>query len=676
MQKTRVKPKPATTATTAQAALPAVEVAAASAAAAATISDDNQLSYGILKHLVQHHKNAIMAVDPVNLVLLKVDDNTCTMLGYRREELIGRALSTVESSLYDVFFWEELKQDAYFEGVRTGETEWLTKHGQSIPIARRVTSYTEGGQHMWVLQIEDITLLRHSTEEQIYLLSQLQSSIEATAEGILVVDLQGKVVNLNGRFSHIWQLPDDVLAARHFKLICEHLQSLLLNQSDEAALTAMQNSLLEEQERETEDLFALKDGRYVVCVSKPYFQRDRLVGRVFSSRDITPMKQAERALVAARDAAEQASQEKSRMLDALRVSESRLRRLVNSSLIGIMQGNRDGKIIEANDILLQIVGVSREAFNLNRGLHWSDFTSEAFHATHQKGLDDLHGQEQSVPYEIEIVNRDGMHIPAMVGLAPLDGTDGEWVGFVLDLTEQRKADRIKSDFISMVSHELRTPLTSIRGALGLLESGVGGNLSPKIMNLVKIAHKNSQRLGALVNDLLDMEKLASGKMILNIERFDLVALVKQSLEANAAYAQTLNVRYQLLAHPEQAWVMGDSSRVLQVLANLLSNGAKFAPTGDCVELQILPGEGVFRVEVRDRGAGIPMNFRDRIFKKFAQADDGNTRQQGGTGLGLNITKTFVEKMGGEIGFESEEGVGTMFWFTLVAGVARRADLER
>jgi PAS domain S-box-containing protein len=636
-------------------------------------SDESHFSYGLLQHLVQHHKNAIMAVDPVNLVLLKVDDNTCSMLGYQREELIGHPLSTVESSLYDVFFWEELKQDTYFKGVRTGETEWLTKNGESIPIARRVTSYVEAGQHMWVLQIEDITLLRDSTEEQIYLLSQLQSSIEATAEGILVVDLQGKVINLNGRFSHIWQLPDEVLAERSAALIFEQIKGLLL---EEFTFSQMQVRLIEETECETEDLLALRDGRFVVCVSKPYFQRDRLVGRVFSLRDITPMKQVEQQLVAARDAAELASQEKSRMLDALRVSESRLRRLVNSSLIGIMQGDKEGKITEANDVLLQIVGISREEFTQNRGLHWEQFTSDAFHAIHQKGLDDLQRHEQTVPYEIEIIDQQGAQIPAMVGLARLEGAETEWVGFVLDLTEQRKADRVKSDFISMVSHELRTPLTSIRGALGLLESGVGGNLSPKIMNLVKIAHKNSQRLGALVNDLLDMEKLASGKMILNIERFDLVALTKQSLEANAAYAQTLSVKYRLNNHPDQAWVMGDSSRVMQVLTNLLSNGAKFAPAGDFVDVQILPDEGTFRVEVRDRGVGIPMNFRDRIFKKFAQANDGNTRQQGGTGLGLNISRTFVEKMGGDIGFESEEGVGTMFWFTLVAGVHRRADPER
>ena len=103
---------------------------------------------------------------------------------------------------------------------------------------------------------------------------------------------------------------------------------------------------------------------------------------------------------------------------------------------------------------------------------------------------------------------------------------------------------------------------------------------------------------------------------------------------------------------------------------------KFAPAGDFVEIRLLDQGGTFKVEIEDRGSGIPLAFRDRIFRKFAQADDGNTRQQGGTGLGLNITKTFVEKTGGEIGFESEEGVGTVFWFSLLAGVRRRDDGTR
>lgn len=173
-----------------------------------------------------------------------------------------------------------------------------------------------------------------------------------------------------------------------------------------------------------------------------------------------------------------------------------------------------------------------------------------------------------------------------------------------------------------------------------------------------------------------MKKLASGKMVLNIERFDLVALTRQSVEANIPYAQTLKVQYRFVQHPDQAWAVGDSNRLLQVLANLLSSAAKFSNEGGVVDIRILEQEGMFRVEIEDRGKEIPTAFRDRIFKKFAQADDGDTRHQGGTGLGLNITQSLVEKMGGEIGFESEVGVGAVFWFTVGAGVKRRSDIAQ
>ena len=240
------------------------------------------------------------------------------------------------------------------------------------------------------------------------------------------------------------------------------------------------------------------------------------------------------------------------------------------------------------------------------------------------------------------------------------------VGTCTDISERKNIDRMKSEFISTVSHELRTPLTSIRGSLGLLEGGVLGNLPPKALNLIKIANKNSQRLVMLVNDILDMDKLVAGKMTILTDQFNLLELVETAIEANSAYAASYHVRYLLAPVQSQPrpMVKADANRLMQVLTNLLSNAAKFSHNNGVVDIRILPETDFYRVEVEDKGDGIPNDFKNHIFGAFSQAGSANTRQQGGTGLGLNISKKLIGQMGGDMGYRSEVGKGTTFWFTV------------
>ena len=225
-------------------------------------------------------------------------------------------------------------------------------------------------------------------------------------------------------------------------------------------------------------------------------------------------------------------------------------------------------------------------------------------------------------------------------------------------------DRMKKEFVSTVSHELRTPLTSIGGALGLLAGGVLGEIPPKAKHVLDIANKNSQRLAHLIDDLLDMEKLVAGKMRLDLKPQWLTPLVEQAIEANRAYAEQYQVRLLLTAREDNAIVMADPVRLQQVITNFLSNAAKFSPQGGQVEVNILRRTDSVRVEVIDHGRGIPTEFRTRIFQKFAQADSSDTRQKGGTGLGLAISKELIERMHGQIGFNSKEGQGALFYFEL------------
>ncbi len=239
-----------------------------------------------------------------------------------------------------------------------------------------------------------------------------------------------------------------------------------------------------------------------------------------------------------------------------------------------------------------------------------------------------------------------------------------FTGTLNDVTERRRIAQVQSEFVSVVSHELRTPITSIRGALGLLDSGMAGHIDEAPLKLIKIAHKNSQRLVTLVNDILDMEKLMAGKMSLNMASINLISLVELAIEANTSYANTCNTTLKFCERPSESMVMADPDRLMQVLNNLLSNAAKFSPPDRAVEISISTDSKCTKVSVRDYGSGIPAEFRDRIFSAFAQADSSDTRKQGGTGLGLKISKTLIEKMDGDIGFESEAGVGTCFWFSL------------
>ena len=353
--------------------------------------------------------------------------------------------------------------------------------------------------------------------------------------------------------------------------------------------------------------------------------------------------------------------EQRRTLDSLRQSEHRLQRLMNHSLIGIVQGRGSKCLLDVNNMFVQLSGYTREEL-LEHQKNWTCLLSAADQLLCRQSYAALLEHGSTAPVEIMLIHRDGHQIPMLVGLSLLENSRAEWVAFIMDISDRLRMNQLKTEFISVVSHELRTPLTSIRGSLSLLESGVAGQLSDQAKHLIKIAHNNSKRLITLVNDILDMDKLANGKMAFKSEPVDLVALAKSAIEANLTYACSLNIRLFLRHHPPSAWVMADSDRLMQVMANLLSNAAKFSDEGNSVNVQIWTFGHRYRVEVSDTGSGIPLEFQNRLFEPFTQADGTNTRQQGGTGLGLSITKVMIEKMHGDIGFESTVGKGSTFWF--------------
>ncbi|MET0534101.1 MAG: ATP-binding protein [Steroidobacter sp.] len=236
-------------------------------------------------------------------------------------------------------------------------------------------------------------------------------------------------------------------------------------------------------------------------------------------------------------------------------------------------------------------------------------------------------------------------------------------GLIWDITETQRVERMKNEFVATVSHELRTPLTSIRGSLGLVSAGAAGKLPERAHTLVTMALNNCERLTQLINDILDMEKLESDRQRFEVRRMNVAELVARSLEDNAGFAQSLGVHFTTPEPLHSVEVLVDPGRFLQVMANLLSNASKFSPPGAAIEVSARESQGRVRVCVRDFGKGIPPEFQPRLFQKFSQADSSDSRQLAGTGLGLAISRAIVERLGGNIGFETGPG-GTTFYFDL------------
>ena len=259
-----------------------------------------------------------------------------------------------------------------------------------------------------------------------------------------------------------------------------------------------------------------------------------------------------------------------------------------------------------------------------------------------------------------IFRADGTSFPAEYVLTPI-ADQGRFSGSVLsfrDISQRYALDRLKDEFISTVSHELRTPLTSIRGALGLLSSGILGDVNDKATNLLRIALSNSDRLVRLINDILDLERIQSGREPLAFRSVSLAQIVRQAIDGMAPVADAAGV--QLIHDTTQVEIAADPDRMLQVLTNLLSNAVKFSPPNSTVSIMLRPGSTGVTLSVIDQGRGIPADKLEAIFGRFQQVDASDSRQKGGSGLGLAICRTIVQQHSGRIWAERNPVRGSTF----------------
>jgi len=349
----------------------------------------------------------------------------------------------------------------------------------------------------------------------------------------------------------------------------------------------------------------------------------------------------------------------------LRTSEETFRIALEHASIGMTVQGPNGRWLRVNKALAQLLGYTQEELlqqNFRTITHPDDLqTSE--HLVRQL----LSGEIETCSLEKRYMRKNGDTVWTQLSASAVRNPDGSakfLVAQIQDITERLEVERVKNELISTVSHELRTPVTSIRGALGLLAGTMADELPPKVNKLIDIANKNSERLILLVNDMLDIDKIASGKMPFDMRRECLGPLIVSAIENNQPYADRFGVTIVTNADDVSALVSVDPARLHQVMSNLLSNAAKFSPTDGQVDVTVAMHDQTCRVSVRDHGQGISAEFAPLIFGKFSQADSSATRTKYGSGLGLYISREIIVQMGGTIGFDSEPNKGATFWIEL------------
>lgn len=275
----------------------------------------------------------------------------------------------------------------------------------------------------------------------------------------------------------------------------------------------------------------------------------------------------------------------------------------------------------------------------------------------------LSGQRQS--FETELTTPDGKMRYLMATYIPEIDPQGQVMGFfalINDISDRKATERMKDEFVSVVGHELRTPLTSIHGALRLLSSDRLGPLSPQARDFIDIALRNTQRLTRLINDVLDLERIESGQVTMSMRSCSLGDLMHHAAEAMTAMATEREL--QIVVHPLEAKVWVDPDAIIQVLTNLLSNAIKFSTPGATIWVNAQKRKDDTLIQVVDQGRGIPPDKLEAIFERFQQVDGSDSRQLGGTGLGLTICRNVVQRHGGKIWAESTLGEGSRFYLTL------------
>ena len=424
----------------------------------------------------------------------------------------------------------------------------------------------------------------------------------------------------------------------------------------------------------TDPYFAQQHSQSVLCL--PILRQSALIGILYLENSLaTHAFPPERVQILELLASQAAiSLDNARLYANVRDSHDRIRRLVESNIIGIFFWDLQGSITDANDAFLRMTGYAKD--DLKSGLlRWTDLTPPEYRETDTHAIEELKRTGSAKPFEKEFIHKDGTRIPVLIGVTLFEQSQETGVAFVLDLTEHKRAEaerearhaaeaanRAKSAFLANMSHELRTPLNGILGYAQILARDPV--LGEQQLSGVNVIRQSGEHLLTLINDILDLAKIEAGKMELYATDFQFPKFIQTIANIVAVKATQKELELVCNMAPDAPqWIRADEKRLRQVLLNLLSNAVKFTDRGQVILRVRFTPPSRLHFEVQDTGMGIAAEQLEAIFQPFEQAGDMQHRL-GGTGLGLAISRQYVHLMGSKLQVESRVGQGSTFHFEL------------
>ncbi len=601
---------------------------------------------------------------------VEVNEMGCQLCGYTREELLTMHIRDLVPEEGQAALPAAL-ESLLAGGVKHSQWRMKRKGGSFLPVGTTANHLSTG--HLLVI-VRDISNLIHAEEERARLLAseqaaraeadaraaELSATFEAMTEGVSVCDARGEIRYTNAAYRSLLALEEDpdpsllALDTRLEWLATRDLEGRPMPKEQLPVLRVLRGERL--SGAHTIDLMCrTRKGEDIIVNVSGAPIRDaagQIVGGVVVFRDVTGQHRLEQRL---------------------QFNERKLRSLVESNILGMAVADLDGRIYDINDWFVHLLGYSKDEL-LSESFNWSQLVPPGNQEALGQVMKNILSTGAMPPSEGVYLRKDGSRVPILAAATLLDRERRLMLGVILDISEQKAAERRKQEFLSMVSHELRTPLTSIMGLIELALMQIelrprslppeAEGLLGQIEKMLKRADRQVEIETRLVEELLEVTRLEMRKFELSLHPENLVTIVQETVANQQQVARTRHIEL-VLPPDELVPVLADAGRVGQVLTNYLANALKYAPVDQAVSVRLEVAASSARVSVRDQGMGLTAEQQQRVWERFYQvAAPGHQGPDGGLGLGLAIARAIVEQHQGQVGVESAPGQGSTFWFTL------------